>query len=203
MDAYLDQLSGAERSLRPLVSPRFTIGRHESCDLVLEGDAEISRVHAVLEHVGPAWVLRDLSSRNGTRVNGELVGTDRPLVTGDEVRIGSVRLIFHGNDPAQPADLTVGAEPPPTLTPRERDVLLELFRPAADPGQFSEPASTKDIAAALVVSEAAVKQHLSNLYDKFGIFIGTDRRRVRLANEALRRGAVSLADVRAKFGSGG
>lgn len=75
--------------------------------------------------------------------------------------------------------------------------------PARVVGPFSEPASTRDIAAALVVSEAAVKQHLSNLYDKFGIFTGTDRRRVRLANEALRRGAVSLAEVRAKFGPGG
>ena len=45
------------------------------------------------------------------------------------------------------------------------------------------------------VSEAAVKQHLAHLYDKFGIYEG-DRRRVKLANEALRRGAVSLADVR-------
>jgi DNA-binding CsgD family transcriptional regulator len=52
------------------------------------------------------------------------------------------------------------------------------------------------VAARLAVSEAAVKQHLLHLYDKFGIYGSGDRRRVRLANEALRRGAVSLADVR-------
>mgnify|MGYP002336169275 FL=1 len=45
------------------------------------------------------------------------------------------------------------------------------------------------------MSEAAVKQHLARLYIKFGIYDG-ERRRVRLANEALRRGAVTMADVR-------
>jgi DNA-binding NarL/FixJ family response regulator len=47
-----------------------------------------------------------------------------------------------------------------------------------------------------VVSEAAVKQHLAHLYDKFGISDGGERRRVRLANEALRRGAVTIALLR-------
>jgi hypothetical protein len=44
------------------------------------------------------------------------------------------------------------------------------------------------------VSDAAVKQHLANLYAKFGI-VDVDRRRVRLANAALSTGAVSLGDL--------
>jgi len=92
---------------------------------------------------------------------------------------------------------TAGAEPAPDLTRRERDVLLALFRPALSAEMFSEPASTREMATSLSVSEAAVKQHLAHLYDKFGIYGEGDRRRVRLANEALRRGAVTLADVRA------
>jgi pSer/pThr/pTyr-binding forkhead associated (FHA) protein len=59
-----------------------------------------------------------------------------------------------------------------------------------------EPASIREIADALVVTEAAVKQHLAHLYDKFGIQGGGERRRVRLANEALRRGAVTMAGLR-------
>ena len=54
----------------------------------------------------------------------------------------------------------------------------------------------QEIADALVISEAAVKQHLAHLYDKFGIHGGGERRRVRLANEALRRGAVTIAGLR-------
>jgi hypothetical protein len=83
---------------------------------------------------------------------------------------------------------TVGAQPAPTLTPRERDVLLALlFRPSLAPGPFTEPASTKEIAQTLVVSDAAVKQHLSHLFDKFGVHAGLDRRRLRLANAGLAR----------------
>ena len=53
------------------------------------------------------------------------------------------------------------------------------------------------IAQQLWVSEAAVKQHLLRLYDKFGVSGDGERRRTKLANEALRRGAITLAEVRA------
>jgi tetratricopeptide (TPR) repeat protein len=78
----------------------------------------------------------------------------------------------------------------PELTRRERDVLAALCRPLARRAAFTEPASIHDVAGALGVSEAAVKQHLTHLYDKFGIFEGDERRRVRLANVALTEGAV-------------
>ena len=61
---------------------------------------------------------------------------------------------------------------------------------------FTEPASTRSIADAMVNSQAAVKQHLANLYDKFEVGEEQSHRRTRLANEAIRRGAVSLADLR-------
>jgi tetratricopeptide (TPR) repeat protein len=78
----------------------------------------------------------------------------------------------------------------PELTRRERDVLVALCRPLSRGAAFTEPASIHEIAEALGVSEAAVKQHLVHLYDKFGIFEGDERRRVRLANAALSEGAV-------------
>ena len=65
---------------------------------------------------------------------------------------------------------------------------------------FTEPASTRAIADELVISQAAVKQHLANLYDKFGVASDDSNRRSRLANDALRRGAVSLAELRAPDG---
>ena len=52
----------------------------------------------------------------------------------------------------------------------------------------------------MFVTEAAVKQHLQNLYDKFDIPTEGDRR-VRLANEALRRGAVTIAQLRDSGGA--
>ena len=83
---------------------------------------------------------------------------------------------------------------PPDLTRRERDVLVALCRPALHGHVFEEPASVREIAAALVVTEAAVKQHLLHLYDKFGIAETGERRRVRLAREAIRRRAVVFSD---------
>ena len=56
---------------------------------------------------------------------------------------------------------------------------------------------SRAIAAELVVSEAAVKQHLSRLYGKFDVGAQGERRRVQLANAAVARGAVKLGDLRA------
>jgi hypothetical protein len=57
-----------------LVLPRgprtvFTIGRSPDCDLPL-GDITVSWHHAELRRSDQAWVLVDLGSKNGTRVNG-------------------------------------------------------------------------------------------------------------------------------------
>ena len=141
--------------------------------------------------------MRDLDYRNGTFVSGERVRLERPLRHGDEVRVGSSRLRYRTDAPAAPAAATAAAEPPPELTRREREVLHELCRTVLAGEPFIEPASLREIAVALVVTEAAVKQHLLRLYDKFAIHGEGERRRVRLANEALRRGAVTMAGLRA------
>ncbi len=78
------------------------------------------------------------------------------------------------------------------LTRRERDVLIALCRPAAGSADtFVEPASIRDIADTLGVSDAAIKQHLLNLYDKFELFEGEDNRRVRLANLVFSTGVIA------------
>jgi len=195
--AYLEVWLPEGAQLVPLDVDRVTIGRIDSNDVSLPADDEVSRLHAVIERLAGGWCVRDLSSRNGTFVNGERVAGDRPLRPSDEIRIGRTRLVVRAPTDAGAARPTVGAQAPPALTPRERDVLLALFRPALSAEVFSEPASTREMAARLSISEAAVKQHLAHLYDKFEIYGTGDRRRVRLANEALRRGAVTLADVRA------
>ena len=74
-------------------------------------------------------------------------------------------------------------------------MLVALCRPLLARDMFTEPSSTKAVAEELVVTQAAVKQHLTNLYDKFGISGDEENRRLRLANDALRRGAVSISDL--------
>lgn len=201
MPSHLEISTPAGRELVALSGPRATLGKSSTNTVPLAHDETVSRLHAVLENLGFAWSIRDLGSRNGTYLNGERITAERVLRSGDEVRVGKSRLLFwevrHDGD--GPEEETISAQPldlPPRLTPREVDVLLVLCRPLVSDAPFPEPVSVRGIASELFVSEAAVKQHLQNLYEKFGVPAQGDRR-VRLANEALRRGAVTIAQLRA------
>jgi hypothetical protein len=169
-----------------------TIGRGPGVDIRIE-DPTVSRLHAELVRRGPYVYVADLGlSRNGTLVNGRPVG--RAVIgTRDVLSFGSVRGRVRGVP-----DLSGGidetrelgkVDAAPELTRRERDVLVALCRPALDQTAFVAPASTREIARELVVTEAAVKQHLLRLYQKFGIPEGTNRR-TRLANEVISAGVV-------------
>ncbi len=70
----------------------LTIGRDPGNDLVLP-DAMVSRRHAVVEHREGRYRLRDCNSANGSVVNGHLV-SERELRDGDQVAIGTARLLF-------------------------------------------------------------------------------------------------------------
>jgi pSer/pThr/pTyr-binding forkhead associated (FHA) protein len=70
----------------------LVIGRLPECGVVL-ADSNVSRRHAELRRSGDSVVLTDLGSTNGTRVNGAPI-RERVLVSGDEVSVGSTRLIF-------------------------------------------------------------------------------------------------------------
>jgi len=195
MAAYLEVWTLAGRELVALEAGRMTLGADPANDLTLPADPTVSRLHAALERYGADWCVRDLDSRNGTFVNGQRVWRERPLRPGDELRVGATRLVYRNDQPTGGKG-TQASEPSPELTRREREVLLVLCRTVLGGEAFNEPTSIREIADALVVSEAAVKQHLAHLYDKFGVHDGGERRRVRLANEALRRGAVTIAGLR-------
>jgi DNA-binding CsgD family transcriptional regulator len=178
---------------------RVTIGKASTNLVALDHDATVSRLHAVLENLGHAWSIRDLGSRNGTYINGDKISAEKVLRSGDELRVGQSRLVYwEVRESADPSakDETISVGPAaPRLTPRELEVLVVLCRPLVSDNPFPEPASVRRMASELFVSEAAVKQHLQNLYDKFAI-PAEGERRVRLANEAIRRGAVTLSKLR-------
>ncbi|MEO3757968.1 FHA domain-containing protein [Mycobacterium sp. B14F4] len=199
MSSHLEVWKPSGRELIPLGGDRVTLGKASTNVVALEHDETVSRLHAVIENLGFAWSIRDLGSRNGTYLNGEKITAERVLRSGDEVRVGKSRLVFwEVRSGAALDEETVSAQPselPPRLTRRELDVLMVLCRPLVSDDPFPEPASVRRMAGELYVTEAAVKQHLQNLYDKFAIPAEGDRR-VRLANEALRRGAVTIAQLR-------
>ena len=74
-----------------LVLPRgdrvFSIGRSPQSDLAI-GDITVSWRHAEFRRTAGEWVLVDLGSTNGTRVNGWQAGAGFPVRPGDLVRFG-------------------------------------------------------------------------------------------------------------------
>jgi FHA domain/Domain of unknown function (DUF1707) len=72
----------------PLPYP-LRIGREQGCELGLAHDS-VSRRHAELTYRGGVWVLRDLRSTNGTRVNGWRINSEVVVRPGDVVGFGNL-----------------------------------------------------------------------------------------------------------------
>jgi hypothetical protein len=121
---------------RPLV----TIGRKLENHLVLP-DPHVSRRHAEIRLQGGRYMLRDLNSTAGTRVNGQLV-TEHLLAAGDVISISGISLIY-GEDPTGPPGATqrytppsMGRKDPNQVTPLDlRRPDSTRTRPAGKPGQ--------------------------------------------------------------------
>ena len=69
----------------PLLKKSLLVGRRESCDIVLRF-ANVSAHHCQLENHGGYWYVRDMNSKNGTRVNNTRISEKR-LDPGDELRV--------------------------------------------------------------------------------------------------------------------
>ncbi|RCV49252.1 FHA domain-containing protein [Marinitenerispora sediminis] len=175
--------------IQPLSSEVTTVGRGQGVDIRLT-DPSVSQLHAELIRRGPYVYVVDLGlSRNGTRVNGRPIAR-RVLEEGDVLSFGAARCKIGGlpHEELNPdVELRRGAAP--ELTRRELDVLTSLCRPALSDEAFVSPATAREIAEDLVVTEAAVKQHLLRLYQKFRVPEGPNRR-TRLANEVVALGLV-------------
>jgi DNA-binding winged helix-turn-helix (wHTH) protein len=95
-----------------LVKDVTTIGRSESCDVVIP-HSTVSRLHARIAQEHDRYVLSDAGSANGTFVNGELLDDGHQLATGDEIWLGSsvVALGFSDPDETLGVDLVIGPAP--------------------------------------------------------------------------------------------
>ena len=175
-----------------LSAEMMTVGRGPGVDIALE-DPSVSRLHAELVRRGPHVYVADLGlSANGTRINGRPIAR-RILEDGDVVAFGNSRARVGGIGAAAGGEAQQTVElrrvSAPDLTRREVEVLTALCRPALQQDAFVAPATAREIAEELVVTEAAVKQHLLRLYQKFRIPEGGNRR-ARLANEVISLGVV-------------
>ena len=97
----LDRIAGpkeepvVELRLPDTTSPVIlSIGRADDCDFVVD-EPTVSRHHATLRRTPEGWRLRDVSSTNGTRLNGWRV-EDAALHPGDELMLGLGRFWVRG-----------------------------------------------------------------------------------------------------------
>lgn len=73
----------------------IVIGRMPECDITIM-DSNVSRRHAEIQPRGDGFVVVDLGSTNGTRVNGVRV-SERELQDGDELAFGNTRMLFEAS----------------------------------------------------------------------------------------------------------
>ena len=89
-----------DEELRSLTGATVSIGRAEANDICVE-DRQLSRFHARIAFENGTWAVTDLSSKNGTSVNGRAV--DRAVLQhGDLLQMGEVVVVFERDETHRP-----------------------------------------------------------------------------------------------------
>lgn len=104
----------------PLLKRKLLVGRRDSCDISLRF-ANVSSRHCELELVDGYWMVRDLGSSNGTKVNGVRVRS-KWVLPGDEVAFAKHRFKVDYN--------VAPAAPPPPPLDDEEDIGTSLLEKA-------------------------------------------------------------------------
>jgi pSer/pThr/pTyr-binding forkhead associated (FHA) protein len=87
MPAHLLSLTDGPSIL--IDKPILLFGRHEECDVQLNSK-KVSRRHCIVAHINDYFIVRDLGSTNGVRINGERVAEGK-LRPGDELQVGNFK----------------------------------------------------------------------------------------------------------------
>ncbi len=137
---------------------RVVLGRAHDCDLILP-DVLLSRRHAEIARTEQGWVLRDLGSLNGTRLNGLRVLGQPALRDGDVIAVSDWSLVFReASVPSDPALATAGG--------RLRDVTDLATRSDLEAGALARQSRILGVltrAAASVVATPSVEVLLETL----------------------------------------
>ena len=121
---------GEPRSYR--IGRSVIIGRDPGCSVPVD-DPQMSREHTGISFDGRAYLLRDLESRNGTRLNGVAITAPEILYPGDRVGIGRITFVFE----LEPDDAGLAPE---LRVPRS----VPQF-PAAPPESAAKPGPGKGV----------------------------------------------------------
>jgi phosphoserine phosphatase RsbU/P len=115
-----------------LDQPVTRLGRSSRATLQL-ADPTVSKEHAEIVRRGEHWFVRDLGSRNGTRVNGVEAREPLAVAPGDMLEIGHVSLRVTAEPPPPPLRLNEHTVVGSSLHIRVDDVLAQPMRSKQDP----------------------------------------------------------------------
>jgi pSer/pThr/pTyr-binding forkhead associated (FHA) protein len=106
----------------PLLKTKLLVGRRDSCCDIALRFPNVSSRHCELELVSGYWLVRDLGSSNGTKVNGVRVRS-KWVMPGDELAVAKHRFKID-------YDVAEGVPPPPPLVEDEVDMGTSLLEKA-------------------------------------------------------------------------
>jgi phosphoserine phosphatase RsbU/P len=142
----------------PLRGERVVLGRSRDCDLILP-DVLLSRRHAELVHKGDGWLLRDLGSLNGTRLNGTRLDKDTLLHDGDVVEVADWALAYRDTEVPSDPDASVAEARLRDVT----DLATRSFVESEKVARQSRILSVLTRAAAAVVATPSAPELLDTL----------------------------------------
>lgn len=151
--AILEVVSGScPGQIIELQGDRMVLGRHPTCQIVID-NAAVSRNHAQIIEGHGAFYVEDLRSRNGTLVNGARVSGRRELHENDEIRVCEMTFRFHSSPNSGLSSSTVvtlASKESPDSAPRQQaqtiadekfqDLQKKLFSP---PRAFIDDSSSE------------------------------------------------------------
>ncbi len=168
--------SGRKRKMALTGKEPITIGRDPKNALAIKDD-RLSRFHCVIESEGASYRVRDLKSRNGTKLNDKRVDRAR-LNSGDWLKVGRVRIHFICD---QLRSATTANELSDSRGPDATDIDWGLLEPATDAG-----ASVASAASAIETAAIDDEESLNRAVDA-------------LASGSFDQSAIALINARGKI----
>jgi pSer/pThr/pTyr-binding forkhead associated (FHA) protein len=145
-------LPDAPEKTHDLTDDTITIGRVEDNALQIE-DISVSSRHATLTLVDGDYVLRDIGSTNGTRLNGKQIDadTDHRLRDGDSILFGKIDATYQSDVSASTEARPLPTQDEPAMAPAAASVKPADF---ANASPFQTKAKKKDPAGKAIIAFA-------------------------------------------------
>ena len=115
----------------PLDKPILFFGRQPECDVILLNSRKVSRKHCCIAQIDDHFVVRDLGSMNGIRVNEKPVSKECRIAVGDQLHIGDVGFRLEVRAPEK--------KPAPPLGQVKKAAPAASFKAAAPKAPVGKP----------------------------------------------------------------